>query len=119
MKITTVSLKEKNINLNSTSPTKQMRVNMNRVSMMPDSITDNHFQCELKLDMIIEGEEKKVLLSLGISYIVNVLLEKEEVYDKNECSDRIFHVLQAMYISMANNLLCGTQFPPIPLNIKC
>lgn len=119
MILTTTILKEKNLAINQFIPAPKMQIKMNRINVMPDKPTNNTIQCEIKLTVNILNEEKKDLAIVNLSYIVIAMLEQNDKYEKGDCANRLFNVLQIMYISEANGLLRESPFPPIPLNIKC
>jgi len=120
MTINTVLLKEKDIIINQFVPATKMQIAMNRLNMMPEKPNENNLQCELKLTITIEDEEKKKLAEVSIGFVVVAILnETDGIYNQSEFADRLFNVLQPMYIAEANNLLLQSRFPPIPMNIKC
>ena len=119
MVITTTILKEKNVTINQFIPAQKMQIKMNRINIMPENPENNTIQCELKLAVSIMDDMQKDLAVVNLSYIVIAILENDEVYNKDESADRIFSVLQAMYVSETNNLLRESPFPPIPMNVKC
>lgn len=119
MVITTTILKEKNVTINQFIPAQKMQIKMNRINIMPENPENNTIQCELKLSVNILDDSQKDLAIVNLSYIVIVILEKDDLYDKDDCANRIFTILQPMYVSETNNLLRESPFPPIPLNIKC
>lgn len=119
MKINTVLLKDKSISINQLKPTQNLHINMNRLNLMPNTIQGKNLQCELHLNINIENEDKKLLANIGISYIVIAILDEDDVYEQNEIADRLYKVLQSMFIYAANNLLQETPLPPIPINITC
>ena len=119
MKIESIILKDKSIIVNPGQITPQMKINLNRINMMPEAPIENHFQCELRLEINIEDNANNILATLKIGYIINAQLDSGDNYKQNEYADRIYNVLQAMYITIANDLLRDSPFPPIPFNIVC
>lgn len=119
MTVTTTILKEKNVEIHQFIPAPKMQVKMNRINVMPDNPADNTIQCEIKLTVNILDEEKKDLASVHLNYIVIAMLEQNDKYIKEDCANRLFNVLQPMYVSEVNNLLRESPFPPIPLNVNC
>ena len=119
MIINTTILKEKNVSINQFLPAPKMQIRMNRINIMPEKAVNNVIQCEIKFSInIIDGDEKD-LANLNLGYIVVATLEQGDVYEKNDCANRLFKTLQPMYIAEANSLLRESSFPPIPMNIKC
>ena len=119
MVLSSTILKEKNITINQFIPAQKMQIKMNRINIMPENLENNTIQCELKLSVNILDDTQKDLAVVNLSYIVIAILEDNDVYNKDDCANRLFQLLQSMYISEANNLLRESPFPPIPLNIKC
>ncbi len=119
MIINTTILKEKNVSINQFLPAPKMQIKMNRINVMPEKVVNNVIQCEIKFSInILDGEEKD-LAHLTLGYIVVATLEQDDVYEKDDCANRFFKILQPMYIAEANSLLRESPFPPIPMNIKC
>ena len=122
MKINATLLKEKSITINQFIPSPKMHINMSRLNMMPATPKEKNLQCELKLSINIEDEtdNKKILAIMNLSYVIIAELEDgDDDYEQTKYADRIFTVLQPMYVSEANTLLRESPFPPIPLNVKC
>lgn len=122
MIINAIILKEKNIIINQLIPSPKMHISLSRINMMPSTPKDNNLQCELKLHINIEDEDndKQTLATISLNYlIVAVLEDKDDEYEQNGYADKIFNVLQPLYLSEANKLLRESPFPPIPLNIQC
>lgn len=120
MTVNTVRLKEKNIIINQSVPAAKMQITMNRLNMMPENPSEKNLQCELKLTITIEDEEKKKLAEVFLGFVVVAIIDEADgMYNQSEFADKLFHVLQSMYISEANNMLLQSRFPPIPMNIKC
>lgn len=120
MIINTILLKEKNIIISQFVPATKMQITMNRLNMMPESPNGKNLQCELKLTITIEDEEKKKLAEVSLGFVVvSFIDETDGLYNQSEFADKLFKVLQPLYITEANNLLLQSRFPPIPMNIKC
>ena len=121
MIINSIILKEKNITVNQFIPAPKMHVSMSRLNMMPAKPKDNNLQCELKLTITIEDDagDKKILSTINLSYVIIALLDDKDDYEQEKYADKLFNVLQPMYLSEANKLLRESPFPPLPLNIKC
>lgn len=119
MIINTTILKEKTVSINQFLPAPKMQIEMNRINIMPEKVVNNVIQCEIKFSINIFDGDKKALANLNLGYIVIATLEQDDKYEKDDCANRFFKVLQPMYIAEANNLLRESPFPPIPMNIKC
>ena len=119
MIINAAILKEKNVSINQFLPAPKMQIKMNRINKMPEKAVNNSIQCEINFSINIIDESKKDLASLSLGYIVVATLEQDDVYEKDDCANRLFKILQPMYIAEANSLLRESPFPPIPMNIKC
>ncbi len=119
MKIIRTILKEKHITVNQFAPTHKMNVNMNRLNLMPETPNGNNLQCELRLNANVLDEYQQTLATLNVSYLIIAVMDQDDVYSQNECANRIFSVLQSMYINSVNELLRETPFPPLPMNLSC
>ncbi len=119
MIINTTILKEKSVLINQFLPAPKMQIKMNRINIMPEKSEKNVIQCEIKFSILIVDENDKNLANLTLGYIVIATLEQDDTYEKDDFADKLFKILKPMYISEANNLLRGSPFPPIPMNIKC
>ena len=53
-----------------------------------------------------------------MAFDLSIIVKLEEAYSK-ELADRIFTVLNSVYIQSVNDLLREASYPPIPFNIKC
>lgn len=118
MTIKGILQKEKSISVNQFMSAR-MRIAMNRTNLMPENISGSNLQCEIRLNIIISGENSQELAVIKLSNIVVAVLDDDDVYDKEECAERLFKALNINYICAANELLKESQFPPLPLDIQC
>ena len=119
MKVIRTLLKEKHITVNQFAPAPKLQINMSRLNLMPEAPNGNNLQCELRLNANLIDSFQQTLATLNVSYLVIAAMEEGEVYEQTPCADRIFSVLQSMFIASINELLRETPFPPIPLNLSC
>lgn len=113
-------MKEKHFVMNNFPPSPQMAVKVNRMNIMPPEVLNNEFQCVIKVSFNLEDEQQRLLVTIDVAYIINVIMnEKDGVYEQDAFANRIFNVLQGVYVKTANDMLRETPFPPLPANFEC
>ncbi len=113
-----ITLKEKNIEVNAFMPPKKLKVNLNRMNYMPETVPNNELRCEIKVNISLDDDENSVV-KMVLSYVVFAQVEVGEIYSQQDFADRIFGVIQGIYMKEVNDLLKETPYPPLPLNLKC
>lgn len=116
MFLSNILLKEKHITVNEPVPAQKMRIEMERSNAMPSEVKGEILNCVISLNVILKDESNRNVVEIKVSYLIIVKLE--EAYSK-ELADRIFTVLNSVYIQSVNDLLREASYPPIPFNIKC
>ncbi len=118
MTVNNVILKEKNIKISEVLPTTpKMHVEMHRNNEMPTEVNDKIFNCIITLEVKLLDENEKELVYVKLSYLIIALLQDEKY--SQDMSNKIFDHLFSMYIKSVNDLLRESNYPPLPLNIKC
>ena len=113
-----ITLKEKNIEVNTFMPPGKLKVNLNRMNYMPETVSNNELRCEIKVNVSLDDAENSVV-KMVLSYVVFAQVEVGEIYSQQDFADRIFGAIQGIYMKEINDLLRETPFPPLPLNLKC
>lgn len=119
MLIKGVTLKEKNIVVNSFMPTDKMPMKLDRVNSMPPEVNpETDFNCILEYNVKIQDEKGSVLVKIKIAYLILAKLDTNETYEQQKIADKLFNTLEPMYLKTINDLLRETSFPALPLNLQ-